>query len=249
MNARFHAPDANAEGDLLALPPDEARHLARVLRLKTGDRIRIFNGRGAEFEGVVERVARNGVHVRTGARCDAAVEARVAITLALAVLKGDKMDDVVRDAVMLGAAGIQPLITTRTEVTAPALARGNRIGRWERIAVSSAKQCGRAVVPTVASPISFDEIPNAFSDLRLPRPAILLTEPGASSNAVSVRDLQMAAPEKATILIGPEGGWTPQEVAWASATCTLVTLGGLTLRADAVPTVALTALFTKWGEL
>ena len=77
------------------------------------------------------------------------------LTLAQAVLKGDKMDDVVRDAVMMGVAAIQPIVTARSEVTRAALERGHRRERWQRVAVSSAKQCGRAVVPAVLEPVAF----------------------------------------------------------------------------------------------
>ncbi len=118
MNARFHAPDAKTPGEVVPLPDDEAEHLTRVLRLKPGDAVRVFNGRGGEFDAVVEQAGKNGVLVRVGNAQRPAPEARVAITLAQAVLKGDKMDDVVRDAVMLGVAAIQPIVTEHAEVTA-----------------------------------------------------------------------------------------------------------------------------------
>src|SRR2546426_11773221 len=108
VNARFYVPDAHAPGDLVALPDEEADHLTRVLRLKAGDAVRVFNGRGHEFDAVVDQAGKSGVHVRVGRAAQPAPEPRVAITLAQAVLKGDKMDDVVRDATMLGVAEIQP---------------------------------------------------------------------------------------------------------------------------------------------
>ena len=76
----------------------------------------------------------------------------VAVTLGQAVLKGDKMDDVVRDAVMLGVADVLPVVSARSETTLAALRKARRVERWQRIAISSAKQCGRAVVPTVHEP-------------------------------------------------------------------------------------------------
>jgi len=248
VNARFYAPDAHRPGDLVALPGDEAEHLTRVLRLKTGDPLRVFNGHGREFDATVEQADREGVRVRLGDFAAAAPEARVAITLAQAVLKGDKMDDVVRDATMMGAAAIQPIITTRTEVTRGSLMRGRRRERWERIAISSVKQCGRATVPRVLDVIDFDELIDALGKMLLPLPALMLVEPGAASPTTPASELDLSPQRGATVLIGPEGGWTPVEVERGAAVCRLITVGGRTLRADAMCVVALSAFFTMWRE-
>jgi 16S rRNA (uracil1498-N3)-methyltransferase len=210
--------------------------------------VRVFDGRGHEFEAVVDTIARGSVLLRIGRPAAPAPEPRVVVTLAQAILKGDKMDDIVRDTVMIGATAIQPMVTSRTEVSGAAIDRGRRMERWGRIAISSAKQCGRAVVPTIAERRSFAEVIGAVEARRLPGPALMLVEPGASTGAVPLRDLAGDAPVDATVLIGPEGGWTPQEVEIGSAACRLVSLGGLTLRADAAPLVALAALFTRWQE-
>jgi len=248
VNARFYVPDAKSAGDLAALPEDEAQHLTRVLRLKAGDSVRVFNGRGREFNAVVERAAKGGVRVRVGTRREPAPEPRVAVTLAQAVLKGDKMDDVVRDAVMMGVTTIQPIVTTRTEVSLATLQRGRRRERWERIAISSAKQCGRAVVPAILNPKSLEPAGHALPAMRLSAPVLMLVEPGAMSDGVALGDLDLAAPETATVIVGPEGGWTPEELAAALTSCRLITLGGRTLRADAMAVVALAALFARWRE-
>src|SRR5262245_54097552 len=91
MVARFHAPDAHATGALVALPAEEGAHLTRVLRLRAGDAVRVFNGGGREFAAVVEHAAKASVRVRIGVALEPAPERRVAVTLAQAVLKGDKM--------------------------------------------------------------------------------------------------------------------------------------------------------------
>ena len=183
-----------------------------------------------------------------GAACDAAPEARVAVTVIQAVLKSDKMDDVVRDAVMLGATAIQPVITARTETTRAALERGRRRERWERVAVSSAKQCGRAVVPAIHEPESFEAIMALIDERQLPGPALMLVEPEASAETASLSDIEGPPPREASLLAGPEGGWTPDEIAAASGRCRLTTLGGRTIRGDAMALVAMAALFAKWGE-
>ncbi len=237
VNARFHAPDAQAPGDVVSLPAEEAEHLTRVLRLKAGDPLRVFNGRGGEFDAVVEDAGKTGVRVRLGAAQPAAPEPRVAITLAQAALKGEKMDDVVRDAVMLGVAAIQPLVCERAETTRASLARGHRRDRWERIAISSAKQCGRATVPRILEPVDFGDLVEALATMTLPQPA-----------STKLSELDLSPQRGATVIIGPEGGWTSGEIEQAASVSRLVTLGGRTLRADAMTIVALSALFTIWGE-
>ena len=247
MTARFFAPDASVPGDLVTLPVDQAEHLTRVLRLGAGDPVRVFNGRGEEFESIVEVAARDVVRVRVGEPYPSAPEPRVAITLAQAVLKGDKMDDVVRDAVMIGASAIQPVLTARTEVSLAALERGRRRERWERVAVSSAKQCGRSVVPPVKEPVSLASLVQTLGS-PLMGPGVMLVEPGASTASIALADLGGGTPTTATAVIGPEGGWTPEEIAMASNGCRLLVLGGRTLRADSMALVALAALYAHWEE-
>jgi 16S rRNA (uracil1498-N3)-methyltransferase len=247
VNARFHAPDARVPGEELELPADEARHLTRVLRLGVGALVRVFDGSGHEFTARVTRVERDAVRVRLEEACPAAREASVAITLAQAVLKGDRMDDVVRDAVMMGVAAVQPIVTTRAEVSLVALARGGRRVRWERVAISSAKQCGRAVVPPVHEPVDFDAFLSALAATAADVP-IMLVEPSAAGEVVSLSALSPTPPAAATVLVGPEGGWTEEEMASAASACRLVSLGGRTIRADAMAIVAMAALFSRWGE-
>jgi 16S rRNA (uracil1498-N3)-methyltransferase len=248
VRARFFAPHAHTTGEVVALPDDEAEHLTRVLRVKRGDDVIVFNGQGLAFDATVQSVRKDGVEVLLGARCEAAPEPRVAVTLVQAVLKGDKMDDVVRDAVMIGVAAIQPILATRSEVTLASIQRGRRRDRWERIAVSSAKQCGRAVVPVILEPEPFDAVARLVDERQLPGPALMLVEPTAGAEVVSLGELDASPPREASILVGPEGGWTPGEIAAASEKYRLITLGGRTIRGDAMALVAVASLFTKWGE-
>jgi 16S rRNA (uracil1498-N3)-methyltransferase len=250
VHARFYAPAAERSGDVVALPEEEAQHLTRVLRLKAGAAVRVFNGRGREFDALVDSVGRGGVRVLVrGATDPAAKEPRVTVTLAQAVLKGDKMDEVIRDAVMMGVAAVQPMVTARTETALAALERGRRHERWQRIAVSSAKQCGRAVVPPIREPQPFDTVAAALGGMALPGPGLMFIEPSAAADAVALGDLDGRPPRETTVLIGPEGGWTADEVDRGSAVCRFVTLGSRTFRADAMPLVALAALFAIWKEL
>jgi 16S rRNA (uracil1498-N3)-methyltransferase len=238
---RFFAPQAESSGSTIELPEDEASQLTRVLRLQSGDDVHVFNGRGGEWTATVAQASKQSVRVTLRDPVVTISEPRLAITLAIAVLKGDKMDDIVRDAVMLGVSAIQPILTARTEIAAANLARSGRVARWQRIAVSSAKQCGRAVVPNVRSA---QPIEGVFA---LRAPLVMLVEPGTATRAVSLADLPPI--ERPTVLVGPEGGWTVDELAQgAAAGAMLVTLGGQTIRADAVPLVAITALRVHWND-
>jgi len=247
---RFFAPALDPGDETVVLPRDEAEHLTRVLRLGAGDTVAVFDGRGHEFVARVTSALRRNVTVQIMSRVEPAVEPAVPLTLVQAVLKGDKMDDVVRDAVMLGAAAIQPIVTKRTETTVAALLRGNRIERWHRVSIASTKQSRRAVVPEIRLPLSLetylDEPP---ASLRL-----MLVEPSASGaveHVDSLSALQKApTPPDAALLIGPEGGWTEEECASAQARgVRLATLGHRTMRADAVPIAAISVLQFLWGDL
>ena len=238
---RFYVPLLGPSGGEAALPADEARHLTRVLRLGVDDEIAVFDGRGHEFRARVQEAARERVRVALVEPLVPAPEARVPLTLVQALLKGDRMDDVVRDATMMGVAAIQPVVSERT------IARRQGTERWERVAIASAKQCRRAVVPAIA--------PVASVPGWLATPpgglTLLLVEPTAAGGfEQSMRTLLDRAAPSAAVVVGPEGGWTPQERdAMIAAGCTPVTLGALTLRADAVPVAALALLRFALNDL
>jgi 16S rRNA (uracil1498-N3)-methyltransferase len=246
VNARFYVPAASVVGSEVELPADEAQHVSRVLRLGPGDPLAVFNGDGAEFGAVVAAITKARVTVRLVSHATPQAELPMALTLAQAVLKGDKMDDVVRDAVMLGIAAVQPLVTARTEVTLAALTRGARRERWHRVAVSSAKQCGRAVVPAIAPPIVFD---GPMSLAHLPAPLFILVEPGAGERRGTRAAVSDVAPAAATLVVGPEGGWEDAELAACAGHAHPLGLGALTLRADAAAIVATASLLTRWKLL
>lgn len=248
MHARFYAPALTGAGGVVELPEEEADHLGRVLRLRSGAPVQLFDGLGHEVLGTVESVARNRVLVAVGAPIVPVPEPAVGVTLVQAVPKGDGMDQVVRDAVMLGVAAVVPLVSERTEADARRLSASGRVARWRRIALASVKQCGRAVLPAVHEPHGFDEALGTFD-----APSrFLLVEPRIPGPMpVGVRTLiGRPAPASAVLIVGPEGGWTEGEVARSDgAGCTMLTLGARTLRADAAAAVGITALMCVWGEM
>lgn len=245
VRPRFHVPGVNATIERVELPEDEAEHLVRVLRLGVGDHVDVIDGRGGLWRAEVVQVGKKSAAIRLLAAGTPARELGVTLSLVVSVLKGDKLDDVVRDAVMLGVASIRPVVSERSEIGLAAMARGTRIARWRRIAIASAKQCGRAVVPEIhdAAPLDW-----YFAE-KTPALRVMCVEPSAALGEVHPV-LTIPKPAAIDLIIGPEGGWAVSEVA-AGHDCgaILMSLGGRTLRADAVPIVALTALLTTWGEL
>jgi 16S rRNA (uracil1498-N3)-methyltransferase len=250
MNARFYAPGLGPGDELVDLPEDEAHHLTRVLRLRAGDEVQVFDGRGREFRARVEQAARGAARIRILAPLEPAPEPRVRATLVQAVLKGDHMNAVVRDATMMGVAAIEPVVTSRTQVSAAALRRARAVDRWRRTAVASVKQCRRAVVPEVHEPRTFEEYLKAASAEE--RLCLMLVEPGVHAPCLRDPDTlqRLPRPTRADVIVGPEGGWEDAEIdAALSAGCSLLTLGQRTLRAEAAPVVAIAVLQFVWGDL
>jgi 16S rRNA (uracil1498-N3)-methyltransferase len=241
---RFFAPALDAGDETVVLPKDEAEHLRRVLRLGVGDTVSVFDGRGHEFAARVIVALPRETRVQVMSRIDPPPEATVPITLVQAMLKGDKMDEIVRDAVMLGVSAIQPLVTKRSEMTVAALLRASRIERWRRVAVASVKQSRRAVLPDIRTPLSFENhLEEPLGGL-----ALMLVEPGAHADVEPMSALKREPiPSGASVWIGPEGGWDERE--WKSAHergVRLISLGERTLRADAVPVAIVSILSFLW---
>jgi 16S rRNA (uracil1498-N3)-methyltransferase len=247
---RFFTPSLDPGDDLVTLPREEAEHLTRVLRLTDGDSVAVFDGRGNEFLGRVAATQRRDVRVQIISRIEPAAEPAVSLTLVQAVLKADKMDDIVRDAVMLGVSAIHPIVTRHTEMTVAALRQGARVDRWRRIVLASVKQSRRATLPDIRPPLRLED----YLDEPAPAVRVMLVEPGISMSPGAVEPIgalrQETAPQDAAVIVGPEGGWVEEE--WTLARdrgVRLVTLGQRTLRADAVPVAAISVLQFLWNDL
>jgi 16S rRNA (uracil1498-N3)-methyltransferase len=236
---RFYVPLVDATGSGV-LPDEEATHLTRVLRLGVGAAVEVFDGRGGVWVATVTEISRRHVAVMTTAGIPAPVEPRVRVQLVVSALKGDKLDDVVRDAAMVGVSDIHVVVTQRSEVSMAAVLRGGRVDRWRRIAVSSLKQCGRAILPTVHAPQSLAQWASAGARGTL----LVMCEPAAGEGR-RISDVPRTG--EVTLVVGPEGGWTPDELALLSGMGAIaVQCGGLTLRADAAPLVGVAALCEGW---
>lgn len=229
------------------LTGDAAHHLRQVLRVTPGDVVGLFDGRGHEWVGQIATVSKPCVRVTDLRPITPVAEARVPVTLALGVLKGDQMDAVVRDATMLGVAAIVPLHTAHVTVPPKAWQSGAARDRWQRVAIASATQCRRAVVPAVHQVVEFGSSLREPFGLRL-----ICVEPAladAGGGQPGAGDWRSGEPPSSVqVLIGPEGGWTAGEVAQAiAAGARPLSLGPRTLRAETTPTVALTLVSSFWG--
>jgi 16S rRNA (uracil1498-N3)-methyltransferase len=241
---RFYAPQIERGARSIVLDADESHHLVHVLRLKAADTVRVFDGRGGEWQGRLVSCDKRGAAIDALEPIAPLPEAEVAVTLVVGLLRGPAMHDLVRDATMLGAHRVVPVYTERTAVSkrrdvVP-------VARWRRIAITSCKQCGRAVVPEIAEPLPFSEAIQREAGVRL-----MLVEPTAAIDGRCRVD-DLAAPARqggALIAVGPEGGWTDAEVRLAvEAGYVPWSLGTQVLRAEAVPLAALSVLRYAWSS-
>ena len=242
---RFFAPDLDRKHTHVRLPPDEAHHLLNVLRLGAGAEVIVFDGRGAELNARVESTARDAVLLRLLEPLPATPASAVRILLAQSMLKGRSMDDVVRDATMMGVEAITPLLTAHSDVRLADARRPQLVERWQRIALASAKQSRRALLPEIHRPRALDEW------LLTPPAGILLlfVEPSAACAPRPLKQiLEFDVPARAAVLVGPEGGWAAEEIERAQAAGAIaVSLGPMTLRAESMPVAALSALNVLWA--
>lgn len=243
MLPRFYAPDLDVANEF-ALPEDEAHHLTRVLRLRAGDHVVAFDGRGAQVEAVVLDAAKSRVTLRPIRRQAAPPAPAVEIVVVQAVLKGSAMDDAVRDATMMGAVAIEPVLTSHVDVKASVATKPETVERWRRVALASVKQCRRATVPALHHTRAFEDWlaqPSA-------RAKLLFAEPAVAGERRPLKSLlEHRVPAHAAVILGPEGGWAADEIDRAvAAGCTILSLGDLTLRAESMPVAALAALHAIW---
>jgi 16S rRNA (uracil1498-N3)-methyltransferase len=237
---RFHVPEA-APGARVSLPEHSAHHARDVLRLRPGAAVRVFDGRGAEFEAVLDAVSRQGVSAHVTGLAAARAESPLHVVLALSPLRGDRMELVVQKATELGVAEIRPVVTVRTDAAARPALKGSRQERWDKVASGAAEQSGRAVVPAVAPTTTLAGLlDEPFDGLKL-----LFLE-----RAHPARLSTLAPPVRVLILVGPAGGWEDAEVERATAAGFLVAgLGPRILRAETAALAALGAVQVLWGDL
>ncbi len=231
---RFYLPPDAWEGDA-ALTGDEAKHLARVLRLRAGDRVVVFDGKGRRADAVVRDIFRDRVSLEIGALLPSAPP-RPRIVLAQAIPKGKTMDTIVQKAVELGVAAIQPLVTRNTVV----VAGDEKSDKWRRTALEACKQCGQDSLPEIGPPLAFD----AWVAKQAGFPGLKIVA-SLAAGSLPMRQVIRAqpVPSEVVFMVGPEGDFTSQETEHALASGFIpVSLGGIVLRVETAALFGLAAL-------
>jgi 16S rRNA (uracil1498-N3)-methyltransferase len=239
----FVRPEA-VDGDRVRFDVDEAHHLGRVLRLRPGGLVDATDGTGHLYTVRLVALDATGAWGTIEARTEPGRESPCALTLAQAILKGDRMSWLVQKATELGVARIVPVETARV-VARPAGGGAIRRDRWERIAREAVKQSGRVVVPAIDPPRAFAEV---LHEVPAHDVAWVLWEGGGAALAETAA--AAGRPARVLLLVGPEGGFTAEEVALAEgAGARLVSLGPRTLRAESAGLAAVALCQYLFGDL
>jgi 16S rRNA (uracil1498-N3)-methyltransferase len=238
---RFFAPPSafNFDKRTVMLASDEARHLREVLRLKAGDEVQVFDGEGKEFRAAVSQARRESAELEIRDEIEAMrQESPLELTLAVALLKGEKFDLVVQKGTELGVSRFIPLITRYADIRLRDDAdAAKRIVRWQRIALEAAKQSGRAVVPEITMPVPFASIIRENSCLMFSERAGRPLDTALETKSINA-------------IIGSEGGWSDEELHQAAAAgVPIVTLGGRVLRAETAAIATTALLQHRYGDL
>ncbi|HEY5647362.1 MAG TPA: RsmE family RNA methyltransferase [Pseudomonadales bacterium] len=242
MKHRLCLPDlgASAEplpGSTVELTADQAHYLGRVLRLKPGAAVGLFNGRGREWQANLERLANRAASAQITQLLRSEPSPQ-SLVLAQAWLKGAAMDTVVQKAVELGATAIWLLQAERSNVKLDARRMANKLAHLARVATSALEQCESLWLPGLLTIDGLGEL------LSRPRPGTtVFLDPGQPPLNVG------ATPAPMTLVVGPEGGWSDAErrLATGDPTVTPAGLGDLILRAETAPLAALAAIRQTWG--
>ena len=250
---RFYSPEKITTGRIIELPHNVVHHALRVLRLGRGDELILFNGNGGEFLAVIENIDKDGATVGIEAYLDIERESPLAITLGQAVCVNEKMDWIVQKAVELGVSRIQPLDTKLSLVRLSGERAEKRMKHWQQVIISACEQCGRNRIPQVLPLVSlsdwlgaqFNEWKNPssvnFSSLRF------MLSPTARKGLNDFPESVTAA--MLTLLVGPEGGLTPEEEAAALVSgFAPLRLGKRILRTESAALAAVAAMQMRWGD-
>lgn len=239
---RFYCPPPLPINGISDLPPDAAHHAMRVLRLREGEAVQMFDGLGNECRGVITELGGKRVVIGNITVIDSDRESPLKVLLAQALTSSEKMDWVIQKATELGVAEIQPVDTERSVARLSAERTTKRLEHWHQVAISACEQCGRNVLPKIQAPL--DIMAWLQQTKTMPHAKYILLPEGTAS----LHD--QAKPQgKVVLLIGAEGGFTQAEGA-AALHCgfTSIRLGARVMRTETAALAGLAALQTLWGD-
>ena len=236
---RIYTSQDLSPGQLVLLDEDTHRHVVKVLRMREGDELALFNGDGCEYDAQIIRADKKNLEVEICEAEQVERESALDMTLCVALLKGDAMDFAVQKSVELGVTRIVPFDCARTERRLSGERAAKRMQHWQKIIISAAQQCGRTRLPTLAEPQGFTDVLNEQAALKL-----LLSPHHDQLHKLPPR------PDSVALLIGPEGGFEVQEVdAAIAAGWQALQLGPRILRADTAVVSALAVAQSQYGDL
>lgn len=239
---RVYVQRAVTAGGRHTIEGEAANHISRVLRLRTGDALALFDGRGGEYAARIEQFRKGAVIVAVGDRSSPVRESPLALTLAQGVSRGERMDWVVQKATELGVTRIIPVLTERAVVKLDGRQAERKLLHWQGIATAACEQSGRDRIPIIAAPLAMAEFLGSV-DRRATR---VLLSPTASLRVTDLPQPQAGI----LVLIGPEGGLAEAEQhAALAAGFTAVRLGPRVLRTETAAVAALTLLQHQFGDL
>ncbi len=239
---RFFCEAPLSAGMQRELPATAAHHAARVLRLKTGGAVKLFCGDDQEWSSVIARIERDRVWVRVTQSETLSVESPLHIVLAQGMTSREKMDLTLQKATELGVSEVFPIITQRSVIKLSEERADRRVEHWQGVVSAACEQCGRNKVPVIHSVQRFDDwigvLPRTSPDLRL-----LLSPAG------SIRLKNIPPPTRILLLVGPEGGLTPEEREIAQRfSFQPVVLGPRVLRTETAALATVAAMHALWGD-
>lgn len=222
-----------------------SRHVARVLRMRPGDAITLFDGEGGEYRAAIRTLERDSVRVRVEAHAPIERESALRVGLAQVVSAGERMDLTVQKAVELGVVWIQPLLARRGKVRLGDERADKRVQHWQRVAIAACEQCGRNQVPAVKPLLDLADWLSTLSDAQRGMLCGIVLEPGASLR------LSQAGPlaGEVVLLAGAESGFADEELALVRRMgFVAVSLGPRVLRTETAGMAALAAMQALWGD-
>ncbi len=237
---RIYVDQALTSGAELTLETGASNHVLRVLRLKLGAELIIFNGEKGEFSAELTAIQRNHAVVTLRDFVEKSIESPIKIHLLQGISKGDRMDYVMQKAVELGVYQITPVFTERCNVKLGSERMQKKLQHWQQIVISACEQCGRDYIPHVLNPMALEQAVAEQVGAKL----VLAHQ---AENTLEVIEEPV---ENISILIGPEGGLTDTEVVMAQQhEFVPIKLGPRILRTETAAIAAITAIQTKWGDL